>query len=553
MQTDSNRTGNAIFHGHIVDVVAGVIFPGTIEEIRDGKISRIRQTASAPAQYIMPGLIDAHIHIESSMLPPSEFSRLAVVHGTVATVSDPHEIANVMGMDGVHYMIEDGKYGAIKFYFGAPSCVPATTFESSGATLDTEAVGQLLQTSEIHYLSEMMNFPGVIAGDEDVLAKIALAKSRLKPVDGHAPALRGRDAASYIATGISTDHECTSLEEAREKMALGMHILIREGSAAKNFNTLAPLINENHTRCMLCSDDLHPDDLVKGHINLLVKRALTLGFDPIHVLRCASLNPVRHYHLDVGLLQQGDPADFILVDNLIDFSILATVIDGSIVASDGCCLLPKQVPKRINHFHTRTLHEADLRIPAGSGQIQVIEAIDGQIITRRLVTGATVENGEVVANIQRDLLKITVVNRYQHAPPAVAIIKGFGLQHGAIASTVAHDSHNIIATGSSDAAICKAIHLLTRQQGGICATDEHNNMQIPLPIAGLMSDQDGYQVARRYADLNRFVHALGCLMSAPFMTLSFMALLVIPAIKVSDKGLFDSEHFTFTPLFTTER
>ncbi|TLS76006.1 adenine deaminase [Mariprofundus erugo] len=549
MQPATQLTGQTRFHGHIVDVVAGEIFPGLIE-ICDGNIASIQRTPTAPPQWIMPGLIDAHIHIESTMLPPSEFSRLATVHGTVATISDPHEIANVLGMEGIRYMIEDGQRGAVKFYFGAPSCVPATCFESAGATMDAGQIGQLLQSSDIHYLSEMMNFPGVIHGDAEVMKKIALAAASQKPVDGHAPGLRGKDVATYIAAGITTDHECTTLAEAREKMALGMHILIREGSAAKNFNDLAPLIQENYARCMLCSDDLHPDDLVKGHINLLVKRALALGFEPMHVLRCASLHPVRHYHLDVGLLQAGDPADFIIVDNLDDFNVLSTCINGTIVAAGGASLLPCQPATTINHFLACARTAADFRIPAAGSQIEVMVAMDGQVFTRREVVEATVEQGEVVADIPRDLLKIAVINRYQSdAKPAVAIIRGFGLRRGAIASTVAHDSHHIIATGTSDAAICKAVNMLVREKGGICAVDDDSSMQLPLPIAGLMSDRDGYQVARRYAGLNRFVHDLGCPLSAPFMTLSFMALLVIPALKLSDKGLFDSEHFAFTPLW----
>ncbi len=551
MKHDGMSNSDQIISGQIVDVVAGRVFPGSIE-ISDGRIAAVRHTATASDQYIVPGLIDAHVHIESSMLPPSEFARLACVHGTVATVSDPHEIANVLGMDGVNYMIEDGKRVALKFYFGAPSCVPATGFESAGASLHAGDVGQLLQQPDIRYLSEMMNFPGVISGDHEVMEKIQLAKKHHKPVDGHAPGLRGEDAEAYVRAGISTDHECISIEEAEEKMALSLHILIREGSAAKSFDALASLIKEHHERCMLCSDDLHPDDLVLGHINLLVKRALALGYDPIHVLRCASLNPVQHYGLDVGLLQAGDAADFILVDNLNDFRIQATYIDGVMVAGDGESLIPHLHSASVNCFHTSNKVPADFRIKAEGAFIKVIEATENQLITHKSIAKARITDGEVVSDTSRDLLKIAVINRYQDASPATAFIKGFGLQRGAIASTVAHDSHNIIAVGTSDAEISRAVNRLIEQQGGICAVCEEEAMLIPLPIAGLMSDQDGYQLAQSYADLNHFVRRLGCPMRAPFMTLSFMALLVMPSIKLSDKGLFDGEAFTFISLFASE-
>lgn len=542
---------DSIISGQIVDVVAGDVFPGSIE-IRGGRIAAVRHTDTVPDQYIVPGLIDAHVHIESSMLPPSEFARLACVHGTVATVSDPHEIANVLGMDGVNYMIEDGKRVPLKFYFGAPSCVPATGFESAGASLHAGDVGQLLQKPDIRYLSELMNFPGVISGDREVMEKIHLAHACSKPVDGHAPGLRGEEAEAYVRAGISTDHECISIEEAREKMALGLHILIREGSAAKSFDALAPLIREDHARCMLCSDDLHPDDLVLGHINLQVKKALALGYDPIHVLRCASLNPVQHYGLEVGLLQPGDAADFILVDNLDDFRIRATCIDGVMVAGDGESLIPHHHSASVNRFDAGMKTPADFGIKAEEAFIKVIEATENQLITHKSIDRARIAGGEVVPDISRDLLKITVVNRYQDASPAIAFIRGFGLQRGAIASTVAHDSHNIIAIGTSDAEICRAVNRLIEQQGGICAVCEDESMLVPLPIAGLMSDQDGYQLAQDYAGLNHFVRRLGCPMRAPFMTLSFMALLVMPGIKLSDQGLFDGEAFTFTSLFATE-
>ncbi|WP_167631404.1 adenine deaminase [Mariprofundus ferrooxydans] len=542
---------NQLIRGQVVDLVAGRIFPGSIEVV-DGRINAVNHSDSAPDQYIVPGLVDAHIHIESSMLPPSEFARLASAHGTVATVSDPHEIANVMGVEGIRFMIENGGKVPLKFYFGAPSCVPATGFETAGASLPADAITRLLQQPEISFLSEMMNYPGVIAGDDEVMKKIRLAQQHHKPVDGHAPGLRGEAAAAYAQAGITTDHECITIEEARGKIALGMHILIREGSAAKNFAALAPLITEHPASCMFCSDDLHPDDLVRGHINLLVSRAIKLGYDPVAVLRCASLNPVRHYKLDVGMLQPGDAADFLLVDNLHDFHIHSTWINGIMVAEHGRSLIPRCHPLPINRFGTSAKSPTDFRVPAAGSTIRVIDAAENQLVTGSAIATARIADHAVVADTDRDLLKIAVVNRYRDATPATAFIRGFGLQRGAIASSVAHDSHNIIAVGTSDEQICRAVNLLIAEQGGISATCADESMLVPLPIAGLMSDQDGYQLAQHYADINRFVRQLGGPMQAPFMTLSFMALLVIPSLKLSDQGLFDGETFSFTSLFIAE-
>ncbi|PIW51188.1 MAG: adenine deaminase [Zetaproteobacteria bacterium CG12_big_fil_rev_8_21_14_0_65_54_13] len=551
MKQSSKSRQHQIIRGQVVDLVAGRIFPGSIE-MRDGRIIAVSHSDSAPDRYIVPGLVDAHIHIESSMLPPSEFARLASVHGTIATVSDPHEIANVLGVEGIRYMIANGRQVPLKFYFGAPSCVPATGFETAGAALHANDIALLLRQADIHYLSEMMNYPGVLAGDDDVMEKIRLALQHHKPVDGHAPGVHKEAAAAYAQAGISTDHECTTIEEAREKIALGMHILIREGSAAKNFAALAPLIMEHPGRCMLCSDDLHPDDLLRGHINLLVSRAIKLGYDPLSVLRCASLNPVRHYKLDVGMLQPGDAADFLLVDNLNDFHIHSTWIDGIMVAEHGRTLIPRYHPLPINRFDTGAKTPADFRVQAEGNSIRVIEAAESQLVTGSAIATARIAGNAVIADTGRDLLKIAVINRYRDATPATAFIRGFGLQRGAIASSVAHDSHNIIAVGTTDAQICRAVNLLITEQGGICAVCEDELILLPLPIAGLMSDLDGYQLAQRYAEINRFVRQLGCPMHAPFMTLSFMALLVIPSLKLSDQGLFDGDKFAFTSLFSTE-
>lgn len=537
------------FRGNIVDVVGERIFKGIVI-VRDSKIKVVREEENSENVYILPGLIDAHIHIESSMLIPSEFARLAVVHGTVGTVSDPHEIANVLGVKGVRFMIENGKKVPFKFYFGASSCVPATGFETAGGSLGLAELDELLQSDDILYLSEMMNFPGVVYGDEQVAQKLALAKKYGKPVDGHAPGLTGELAEKYVRAGISTDHECYTLEEAVEKIRYGMKILIREGSAAKNFEALSDLITEYPEMVMLCSDDKHPNDLVSGHINQLVKRAFSLGYDKMKVLRCATYNPVKHYRLDAGLLQQGDPADFILVDDLENFTILATYVNGRKVAENGKTLIPSVPVIPVNQFHAKPVKTEDIVVRPGGKRIRVMKAIDGQLVTEELIVDARIENNEVKTDLEHDVLKIVVMNRYFPAPPAVGFVKGFGLRSGAIASCVAHDSHNIIAVGTDDESIVAAINAIVSSQGGISVASGDEVLVLPLPVAGIMSDEDGYKVAGLYKNLNEQVKKkLKTTLKAPFMTLSFMALLVIPDLKLSDKGLFNGKKFSFTGLF----
>jgi adenine deaminase len=480
---------------------------------------------------------------------PAEFAKLAVVHGTVTTVSDPHEIANVCGMAGVEFMIANGKTVPFKFNFGAPSCVPATIFETAGAALNADDVNILLQKEEVKYLSEMMNFPGVLNTDDEVMKKIAAAKKHNKPVDGHAPGLRGEIAKKYIAAGISTDHECFTEEEALDKLKYGMKILIREGSAAKNFEALIDLMNDHAENIMFCSDDKHPDSLVEGHINLLCERSVAKGIDVFKVLQAACINPVLHYKLDVGLLRAGDAADFIVVKDLIHFKTLQTFIDGVLVASDGKSLIISETAGLINQFDCAEKIVSDFSIPdIGGKEIFVIEALEGQLITNKLSIKPKIVNSEIVSNIDNDVLKIVVVNRYQHAPIAKSFIKNFGLKKGAIASTVAHDSHNIIAVGVDDESICRAVNLVIKEKGGISAVtfDRSNDMVLGLPVAGLMSNDDGYIVANNYTAIDKMVKKeLGSTLLAPFMTLSFMALLVIPHLKLSDLGLFDGETFTF--------
>jgi adenine deaminase len=537
--------------GHLVDIPGRKTFPAVVT-VTAGRITKITPAAGAvPQQFILPGFIDAHVHVESSMLVPSEFARLAVCHGTVATISDPHEIANVLGVKGVEYMLDNAAQVPFKFCFGAPSCVPATVFETAGAAINAQDVETLLQRDDIYYLSEMMNYPGVLHKDPEVMAKIAAAKQYNKPVDGHAPGLRGEDAATYIRAGISTDHECFTLEEALDKLQHGMHILIREGSAARNFEALASLIESHPQMVMFCSDDKHPDNLVEGHINVLVKRALAKGYDLYNILQAACINPVRHYNMPVGLLQEGDPADFILVNNLEDLQVMQTFINGQPVAENGVTKILSVPIHPVNQFNCGPLTANAFRIESGEPEVivKVIEALEGQLITNTLTATLTTENGSVNSDTGTDTLKIAVVNRYHNAPVAVSFIRHFGLRKGAIASTVAHDSHNIIAVGVDDDSICEAVNQLIKSKGGICVTDGKNSNVLALPVAGLMSADDGYTTANAYSELDAAAKALGSKLDAPFMTLSFMALLVIPHLKLSDKGLFNGDEFAFTSTF----
>jgi adenine deaminase len=535
--------------GKLLDVHARRIVPSTIW-IESGRIAAMEPAAEADCpHFIAPGFVDAHVHVESSMLPPSEFARLAVVHGTVATVSDPHEIANVLGREGVAWMIADATKTPLKICFGAPSCVPATPFDEAGAELGPAAVADMLGWSEIGYLSEMMNYPGVIRGVPDVLQKIAAAQAIGKPVDGHAPALRGADLKKYAATGISTDHECVSLEEAQEKISLGMKILIREGSAAKNFPALWPLLLECPAACMLCSDDKHPNDLVKGHIDALVRRAIAHGVDFWDAWRAASVHPVEHYGLKVGLLRIGDPADFIEVDSISEPKVLRTWIDGHLVAENGKTLLPRIVVSPVNQCGAEPKEVSEFALPAVGQTARVIEVFDGQLITGEKTFSVLTANGLVTADTTRDILKIALVNRYRRLPVSVALVHGVGLRRGAIATSVAHDSHNIVAVGVTDDELALAVNSVIAVRGGLAVAEGNRVQTLPLPIAGLMSDAPGEQVARDYDRLDARAKELGSQLTAPFMTLSFLALLVIPKLKISPTGLFDVEKFALAPLW----
>ena len=549
--------------GNLVDVHQKKIYPAEIKVEGERIVSITPNSALQTPNFIIPGFIDAHVHIESSMLIPSEFARLAVVHGTVATISDPHEIANVCGMKGVEFMIENGKTVPFKFNFGAPSCVPATAYETAGAELNSADVELLLQREDVLYLSEMMNFPGVLYENEEVMKKIAAAKKWNKPVDGHAPGLRGASVKQYIYAGISTDHECFTAEEALEKLSHGMKILIREGGAAKNFEALIDLLKDYPTEIMFCSDDKHPDSLAEGHINQLCSRAVAKGIDVFHVLQAACVNPVSHYKMKVGLLRENDFADFIVVKDLVTFDVLQTYVNGQLVAEEGKSLIGRigaGSNSSVNNFSCSPKSPKDFAITCMSAaesleanwlredgrealRIPVIEALDGQLITNKLFAEIEADEDILQTSIKDDLLKIVVVNRYKDAPVAKAFIKNFGLKKGAIASSVAHDSHNIVAVGVDDESICNAVNLVIEQQGGVSCVGGEKDLVLPLPVAGLMSAEDGYEVARRYSEIDQAAKQLGSTLAAPFMTLSFMALLVIPHLKLSDLGLFDGDRF----------
>jgi adenine deaminase len=536
---------------NLCDPLARTIRPVTLT-VAAGRIAEIRADDSPHATWLLPGFVDAHVHVESSLLPPGEFARLAVAHGTVAIVSDPHEIGNVLGVPGVEWMLADAARSPFTFHFGAPSCVPATGFDHAGAALDAAAVAALLDRPDIGYLAEMMNYPGVVAGDAEVMAKLAAARARGKPVDGHAPGLRGAALARYVAAGISTDHECVTLDEALEKIGLGMKILIREGSAARNFNALASLVDSHPDRCMLCSDDKHPDTLVEGHVDGLVRRALARGSDLFDVLQVATVNPVRHYGLPVGLLQPGDRADFVEVDDLERLAIRRVFVAGGLAAADGATTWPRTASTTPNRFVARPQRPEDFEIAAAglAGRpVRVIEAIDGQLVTRAATLPARVEAGRLLPDPAADVLLIASVDRYADRPPAVALVRGFGLRQGAIASSVAHDSHNVVAVGCDAAAVARAVNLVIEARGGLSAVGAGRELILPLPIAGLMSDQPGAEVAARYTELDRHAKALGSPLGAPFMTLAFMCLLVIPALKLGPAGLFDVAAFRPVDLF----
>lgn len=515
-----------------------------------GRVTALRVLGpeTAGEAYLMPGFIDAHIHIESSLLPPSEFARLALPHGTVACVSDPHEIANVLGVRGVEFMRDNARTTPLHILFGAPSCVPATGMETSGAALGVAEIATLLDDEGIGYLSEVMNYPAVLQGDPDMMARLRAAVDRHLPIDGHAPGLTGEEARRYAAAGITTDHECSTLAEAETKLSAGMDIQIREGSCARNFEALHPLLGHASSRLMFCSDDKHPDDLSRGHIDALVRRAVALGYPLFDVLQVACLNPARHYRLPFADIAEGSPMTLIEVNSLTEFRVLRTWVRGELVAENGRCLLPPSAVDTPNHFGALPLRPEQLRVAHPGGRLRVMEATDGELLTKAGSADLARKDGFLQADTDQDVLWLAVVNRYQPAPPALALIRGFGLKRGALASSIAHDSHNIIAVGVDENSLCAAINEVIALKGALVVCGDGVKETLPLPIAGLMSNQPGEEVATRYAQMVAVARALGCSLQSPFMTLSFMALLVIPELKLSDKGLFDGVRFEFVPL-----
>jgi adenine deaminase len=534
--------------GQIVDILNRRIYPGEIT-VEGTRISGITEITRAPDRFILPGFIDAHVHIESSMMVPAEFARMAVVHGTVATISDPHEIANVLGIEGVRYMIANGNKTPFKFYFGAPSCVPATVFETAGAEVTSQEIEELFRKDNLKYLAEMMNWPGVLFNDPVVKHKIEIALKYGKVIDGHAPGLKGEQARDYIKAGITTDHECFSEDEALDKLKYGMKIIVREGSAARNFDALVNLLHEHSDNMMFCSDDKHPDSLEEGHINTLAKRAVSKGIDVFKVLKAACLNPIDHYKLEVGKVQHGDAADFIIVKDLANFEVLQTYIDGTLVAENGKTLIPRIESTVVNNFSANKVSAIDFAVAGKGNQIRVIEALDGQLITNELILAPLISDGLAISDPQRDILKIAVVNRYRDSKPAIGFIKNFNLKRGAIASSVGHDSHNIIVVGTDDDSMAEAVNLIVESKGGISLVDGELKKILRLPVAGIMSVDDGYLISQDYKIIDRMAKDLGCTLKSPYMSLSFMALLVIPSLKLSDKGLFNGDRFEFTELF----
>ena len=538
--------------GYLVDIPGRAIRPSRVT-IQDGKIESIESIEKPDREvYILPGLVDSHIHIESSMLSPQQFARVAVTHGTVATVSDPHEITNVLGEEGIEYMVSSGSKVPLKFHFGVPSCVPATPFETSGAVLDGQMVERLLADPRFVYLAEMMNFPGVIGDDPDVVRKLHAAANQGKPVDGHAPGVTGDDLKKYVAAGITTDHECSSYEEALEKIRQGMKIQIREGSAARDFDALSKLIDEYPDRVMLCSDDRHPDDLLEGHIDALVRKGLSRGLDFFHLLQAATYNPVQHYGLSNGLLRVGDPADMILIDHPDTFRVLQVFIDGQEVYDGYQPTFDVQDEQAPNIMQAMDVSPVDLQVKAESHRVRVIHAHDHQLYTSSSMETMDPRDGLLHASPDHDLLKIVVLNRYKPQKPSVGFIRNFGLQRGAIGTSIAHDSHNLIAVGTDDRWLQEVLNHLIRTKGGMAVHDQQQMHSLGLEIAGLMTHQPAYAVAEKYTRLTQKAREMGCDLEAPFMTLSFMALPVIPELKITDQGLFDVNTFQYTSLFDTQ-
>ena len=546
--------------GHIVDVVRREIYDGELV-IEGEKIVEVKRCElperEKPWPYLMPGFIDGHVHIESSMIVPHKFARIAVSHGTIGVIADPHEIGNVLGVEGVNYMIRSGREAHFNFLFGAPSCVPAVggDIETCGKVIDVKDTEALMARDDIGFLGEMMNYPGVLADDKEVMAKIKAALRNGKPVDGHAPGLTGHQRDRYAAAGITTDHECSTLDEGRSCIKAGMKVIIREGSAAKDYQLLSPLIKESPNMVMFCTDDCHPDDFVRGHINLIVKRALADGYDLWDVLQAACVNAQKHYKQMWGLLQVGDPATFITVDRISPhFRVESTVIRGKEVFNYNASLPSDQSNKDDhildlnfpNNFVAVPITADDIDIDLKPGDtVHIIHASDGSLVTQH-------DEVELTGNPLFDsrypwtaVQKIVVYNRYvPGAKPVVGLVRGFDISEGAIAGSVAHDCHNIVAIGSSDEYLVKAINRIVEMRGGQVVVSPDEMLDIPLPIAGLMAPMSGYEIAFRTLCIQDMVKKIGCKMTSPFITMAFMCLPVIPDIKITDRHLMDTKTFS---------
>ena len=563
------------FTAYILDVLTSSVYPARIT-VEEGIFKQIvpimvdGETKVDVEGLMLPGFIDSHIHIESSMLTPAQFAKVAVMHGTTSVVCDPHEIANVSGIDGIEFMIENASTVPFNFYFSAPSCVPATSFETSGAVLNSDEIEYLLQKDEVVALGEMMNFPGVIHGDKEVLKKLELARKYKKPIDGHAPLVSGEDLDKYLEQYIVTDHECSNFQEAIEKKQKGMKIMVRDGSSAKNMEALFDFTERiNYLKNQesfgiipsevlerrihspifdfIVSDDKNSRDLINGHLNLSVKKAVELGIDIIKAIEMVTINPASHYNLDAGAIVTGARADFIIIDNIIDFNILKTYVAGECVYDGENVLFDAPDVETENRIDApkKTAQDFDILFDGDECEVNVIECFNGELLTKKATAKLYVDNGKVMPSIYDDVLKISVVERYGHNNVANAFIKGFGLKKGAIASSIAHDSHNIIVIGYNSEDMAEAVNTVIENKGGIAVVSEDFSDSLPLPIAGLMSNEDAFVVAKKLRQLQKMAYALGCKMDSPFMTMAFMALLVIPSIKISDKGLFDGDNFEF--------
>jgi adenine deaminase len=533
-----------IIRGNLLNFSTEEIYGAEIQ-IQNGKISCVKPVKEDFNNLILPGFIDAHIHIESSMLTPSRFAEAVVPHGTTSVISDPHEIANVMGLEGIEYMNRDASSVPLKVLMTVPSCVPATKFETSGAVISQFEVEKLLKKENMVALGEMMNFPGVIHEDPVVMAKLDAAKRIGKPIDGHSPLLSGYELCKYIAAGISTDHECSNLQEVLEKRRLGMKIMLREGSSARNLKDLAASGGD-----FIVSDDKHPGDLLKGHIDVMVRKAIEYGIDPFEAVKMVTINPAEHYNLGTGTIYPGKAADIIVVNNMKDMNVERVFIDGNLVAKEGKCLFIVKPLKLPNTFSLKPKKPSDFNVKSSNPTeiVRVIDVVEDQIVTKESSAILDTVKGNLEADLDNDILKISVVERYGFGRISNAFIKGFGLKNGAIATSIAHDSHNILSVGTNSKDIAIAVNTVLRNNGGLVAVFNDDCYSLKLPLAGLMSIKPASEVSSDLNMLHRVVKNMGSKLQSPFMTLSFMALLVIPALKISDQGLFDVEKFDFVDL-----